>query len=141
MATLNNSKTIGAGPYFPITLTENSQGKIGWAILDGSQDLIKQNITSIMNYHLGEMIFEDYFGNPIDDLLEEPNTEDVDFLVKKYLVSAVESWEPRIIINQCILTREDSKLHIGITYQVLNTQSVGEIDFTYNPKNDTLTQN
>ena len=70
MANYNQLNTIGSGAYFPIKLEQalGSDGKlesvqlpdgrvvpkIGWYILRGDVALIKQNLTAILTYQIGQ---------------------------------------------------------------------------------------
>ena len=75
MANYNQLNTIGSGAYFPVKLTQamGSDGKpetvqlpdgrtvpkIGWYILQGDVALIKQNLTAILTYQIGQRFRHD----------------------------------------------------------------------------------
>ena len=103
---------IGTGPYFPIKLTtvldENGNpeqvvqpdgtivNKISWRNLKGDINLIKQNLTSLFTYQLGQRIRQEYFGSRVWECIEEPNTQALSFMIKTFVKNSIVSWEPRI---------------------------------------------
>ena len=86
---LEQLNTIGSGGYFPIELTQAQDNKgnnlfidtnnglkpkIGWYPIKGTTNLIKQNIISLLIYHIGQRFRQEEFGTRIYECLEEPNS-------------------------------------------------------------------
>lgn len=129
--------TIGSGAYFPIELT-NINGKTTWAPLIGDIRLINQNLIAIFSTQVGEMFRNEYFGSRLIECLEEPNTQALQLLVKKFIKNAIESWEPRIEFLESSLTVSNASILVKFRYKVKINQNIGELDFSYNPQTNNL---
>lgn len=126
-----NILSIGNGAYFPIELTE-SNGKTSWKAISGDIRLINQNLVSLFNTQIGELLRNENFGTRLWECLEEPNTQALNFLIRRFCKNAIESWEPRIQFVESIVSQSDYTIHITLRYKVLNNQSVENLDFSYN---------
>lgn len=125
-----NLDTIGRGVIYPITLTKNEDGKIGWYPISDDR-LIEHNLSSILNYGIGQRFREEDFGTRLWECLEEPNTQALAFLVGQFLKDCISRWEPRITYKSSSITRDGSKLNILITYVVNYTNSSKSATVTY----------
>lgn len=136
---MNVSKelSIGSGAYFPIELTQKD-GKSSWKVITGDIRLINQNLITLFNTQLGEIIRNEKFGNRLWECLEEPNTQAQAFLVELFCKSAIESWEPRIKFLESKITQGIDKLHISLHYTLREDQTVNELNFSYNPNTNSF---
>lgn len=148
---------IGTGPYFPIKLTtvldENGNpeqvvqpdgtivNKISWRNLEGDINLIKQNLTSLFTYQLGQRIRQEYFGSRVWECIEEQNTQALSFMIKTFVKNSIISWEPRITALDVQSERVYDKIHIQIRFAIQNQTAVSELNFEYNPSNNTTNVN
>lgn len=133
----NLEYSIGTGANFPIELTEVN-GKTSWKALTGDIRLIEQNLISIFNTQIGQLIRNEDFGNRLWELLEEPNTQTLEFLVYRFCKSAIESWEPRIEFLESSIINYSDKISISLKYKVRTDQSVTEMNFSYNKSTNTF---
>lgn len=129
---------IGSGGYFPITLSTNEKGETGWYPLKRDINLIKQNIRSLIIYNIGQKFREEKFGTRINECLEEPNDQLLEFLVKNFLKEGITNWEPRVKSLAVATKRDGGSLYIQVKFSVNTSQEVGELVFQYNPQNQTL---
>lgn len=90
------SNIIGKGPTFPIKLSQNADDETGWYPEDGTIDLLKSDLTSLIAYQVGQRIRQESYGTRLSELLEEPNTTVLDHLVKTFISSSISIWEPRV---------------------------------------------
>lgn len=134
-----NIQAIGVGAYFPIELTESDDGKVTWKALSGDIRLINQNLITIFNTQIGMIIRNEDFGTRLWECLEEPNTQALSFLIRRFCKDAIESWEPRIAFVDSQVNREQTKINIQLTYRLLTEQSVRDLNFSYNPTNNEFT--
>lgn len=118
--------------------TEEEVDKIGWYLMSGKIELINQNLRAIIATQLGQMLRNEYFGTRIWECIEEPNTQAIAFLVRRFLKGAIESWEPRLKFLESTLVKSNEKLYIKMRYQVKNNQSVEELNFSYDPKTNNI---
>lgn len=154
MANYNQLNSIGSGAYFPIKLEQavGSDGKlesvqlpdgrvvpkIGWYILRGDVALIKQNLTAILTYQIGQRFRQEDFGSRTWECLEEPNTSALNLMIKNFVKDGIAAWEPRITALKVFalkLTKESIRLLIY--FKVQNSQRVEELNFQYNLNNST----
>lgn len=124
---------IGVGVVYPIELTENEDGKTGWYPIN-TDKLIEHNVTSILNYHIGQRFGEETFGNRLLECIEEPNTRVLSFVVDKFLKDCIGKWEPRLTYKSSKVTRVDSKLYIEVTYVIdcINSSKSAMITYDLN---------
>ena len=153
MPNLSQLNTIGSGAYFPIKLTqaEDSEGKgeytlqpdekggfqqvpkIGWYMLRGDAELIKQNLTTILTYQIGQRFRQESFGSRTWECLEEPNTQALRAAMTEFIERSISTWEPRISALRINITRFTlSKVSIQILFKVQDSTSVEELNFSYN---------
>ena len=154
MANYNQLNTIGSGAYFPIKLEQalGSDGKpesvqlpdgrvvpkIGWYILRGDVALIKQNLTAILTYQIGQRFRQEDFGSRTWECLEEPNTSALNLMIRNFVKDGIAAWEPRITALKVLAlkpTRESIRLLIY--FKVQDSQRIEELNFQYNLNNST----
>lgn len=150
---LEQLNSIGSGVYFPIELTQAKdlegnlltvdtiKGKIpkmGWYPIKGDTKLIKQNIISLVIYHIGQRFRQEEFGTRLYECLEEPNTQVLEFLVKDFIRDSINSWEPRVEALAVATTRQYDKVYISLRFKVRLSRSIDEVNFEYNPQNQTI---
>mgnify|MGYP000195348297 FL=1 len=154
MANYNQLNTIGSGAYFPIKLEQalGSDGKpesvqlpdgrvvpkIGWYILRGDVALIKQNLTAILTYQIGQRFRQEDFGSRTWECLEEPNTSALNLMIKNFVKDGIAAWEPRITaLKVFALKPTQESIRLLIYFKVQNSQRVEELNFQYNLNNST----
>lgn len=123
---------IGKGVLFPIQLSEKPDGTMSWLPVTADINLIQNNLRSVLLYQLGFRLREEYFGTRLSECLEEPNTQALLFLVRLYIKTAIEYWEPRLNILE-VTTIPTSKQNISIRVDsALNGQPLDSLFFNFN---------
>lgn len=130
--------SMGSGAYFPIELTTNEKGDTTWNIISGDVRLINQNLISIFNTQMGNIIRNEDFGTRLWECLEEPNTQAMSFLIYRFCKNAIEAWEPRVTFIDASSQRSGDKVNITLKYQVKTDQMVKDLDFSYNTNTKTF---
>lgn len=143
----SNLDIIGSGAYFPITLasveaTDSNGDPTGeiltsWQPLSGDPDLIKQNLTSILTYQIGQRFREEDFGCRVWECLEEPNKDITAFLVRKYIAESISSWEPRIEALEVTSYIDSEALYVQVKFKLNSSNIIDDLEFSYNPTNNT----
>lgn len=154
MANYNQLNTIGSGAYFPIKL-EQSVGKdgkpesvqlpdgrvvpkIGWYILRGDVALIKQNLTAILTYQIGQRFRQEDFGSRTWECLEEPNTSALNLMIRNFVKDSIAAWEPRITALKVLALKPTKEsIRLLIYFKVQDSQRIEELNFQYNLNNST----
>ena len=154
MANYNQLNTIGSGAYFPIKLEQAlvSDGKpesvqlpdgrvvpkIGWYILRGDVALIKQNLTAILTYQIGQRFRQEDFGSRTWECLEEPNTSALNLMIRNFVKDGIAAWEPRITALKVLALKPTKEsIRLLIYFKVQDSQRIEELNFQYNLNNST----
>jgi phage baseplate assembly protein W len=154
MANYNQLNTIGSGAYFPIKLEQavGSDGKlesvqlpdgrvvpkIGWYILRGDVALIKQNLTAILTYQIGQRFRQEDFGSRTWECLEEPNTSALNLMIRNFVKDGIAAWEPRITALKVLALKPTKEsIRLLIYFKVQDSQRIEELNFQYNLNNST----
>lgn len=127
-----NIATIGVGTLFPIELKKNSQGKTGWYPVQGDPKLIEENIKALFTYEIGQRLRQEDFGTMLTGVLEEPNTSTLSFLVREYIMQALNKYESRIQVTKIYSTRLNQKLHILLEFRIIELNLDSFIEAQYN---------
>lgn len=127
-----NISAIGIGTLFPIELKENSQGEKGWYPVYGDSSLIENNLKSLFLYEIGQRLRQEDFGTKLIEVLEEPNTSALSFLVREYIKQALSKYEHRIEITKISSTRLNQKLHILLEYRIIELNIDSFLEAQYN---------
>lgn len=100
----------GSGFLYPIVLTENSSGLLGWNISSGTE-LLESDLISLFTTQLGLRLRQEDYGNRFDEVLEEPNNTVQQYYIKTHLSDIISKWEPRVIppgVDDIVVTKVDS---------------------------------
>lgn len=126
-----NIDAIGVGALFPIQLSQNYQGQVGWYPVEGDPSLIENNLRSLVEYLIGQRIRQEEFGTRLWECLEEPNTQALSFMIKEFLKQAIGEYETRISINKITTIRDFTSIHIIMEYTLVG--KVSTMELTFNP--------
>ena len=126
-----NIDAIGIGAIFPIELEENDQGQTGWYPVYGDSKLIEENIKALLLYEIGQRLRQEDFGTRLIEVLEEPNTS-LSFLIREYIMQALNKYESRVRITKISSTRLNQKLHILLEFKIIELNLDSFIEAQYN---------
>lgn len=127
-----NIAAIGIGAIFPIELEENDQGQTGWYPVYGDSKLIEENIKALLLYEIGQRLRQEDFGTRLIEVLEEPNTSALSFLIREYIMQALNKYESRVRITKISSTRLNQKLHILLEFKIIELNLDSFIEAQYN---------
>jgi uncharacterized protein len=119
---------IGAGFAFPAQV--NVQGSIQ---LSTHAPNLEESIIIILRTRLGERVYRPNFGCRLSELVFEPMNSQTLLLMRLYVEEALETWEPRIILNS-VLTSPHLKtglVEIVITYTPKNTYEMRSMVYPF----------
>jgi phage baseplate assembly protein W len=129
------SKTyLGTGLAFPMQV--NSRGEI--ALVSGAKD-IEQSIRIILGTRPGERVMRPTFGCKAHDLLFELRDATTASMLKKYVLDALNFWEPRIQVLQVDVLLDDDfdgSLQVEISYEIKTTHDVRSIVYPFFLENE-----
>lgn len=120
-----NETIIGKGVLFPIVLSPNPDNPNiqGWYPTVGNPDLIKSNLITLIEYHIGQRFRQEYYGTRLWECLEEPSVPMLLYLVNSFLSEAIEEFEERITFKSVTGYLKGSKIFLELSYNL----SLGDI--------------
>ncbi len=101
---------LGRGLGFP--MVPHRRGELLTA--EGT-DKVRQAIAVILETEPGERIMRPDFGAGLRAYLFEPNTPSTRALIRRDVIGALESWEPRIDVDDVEVTRGADAAAVDIT--------------------------
>lgn len=139
MATNNYfTKLVGKGITFPIQITKDGNGKTGVYPVNGDFELVRNNISSILYYLIGQRFRQEEFGNRLWECIEEQNTQALSYLIKSFIRGAIEAWEQRVKLKSITVTRNGAKVDVQVNYQVVGSESNQYLYLTYDSMDNSL---
>jgi uncharacterized protein len=108
---------LGTGWAFPLSLSV--QGGIK---LSSEAQKVKESIWLILCTGLGERVYRPNFGSRLSELVFAPMSSETLIRIRLYVLEALETWEPRILIND-VQTDPDpvrGRVDITINYRLKN---------------------
>lgn len=115
------TKVIGKGVLFPIQLTKNEKGEVGWYPVNGDINLLYNNLSALLWYDIGQRIRQEDFGTRLWECIEEPNTQALSFLVRDFIKQSFDKYEFRITFLDAKTSRRDAEIHIEMRYKLNET--------------------
>ena len=134
-ATLYNKITLPAAPLSGVTAPKTYKGfstvnttTENYALYDF--ELIKQDIINHFHIRQGERLMQPTFGTIIWDLLFEPLTDQVRYLITEN-VSAIINYDPRVSTDKVMVIPYESGIQIQctLTYRPYNLQQQLQLRF------------
>lgn len=116
-------KAIGAGITFPLNVTDG-----GVYPITGKESLITNNLRSLMLYPVGSRLRAEEYGNYFHSYIEEPNTQALNYIIKRHLLNLVNSHEPRVLTQRIESYTEKAKVSLRLHYQISDTPLQSYID-------------
>lgn len=106
---------LGTGWTFPIKI--NVQGGIQLSSHDKD---VREAIWLILGTKLGERVYRPDFGSRLSELVFAPINTRTLFLIRLYVQEALETWEPRIDLQEIEVTPDPiiGKVDINILYRL-----------------------
>lgn len=120
---------LGTGLAFPMQV--NTRGEI--ALVSGAED-VEQSIRIILGTRPGERVMRPTFGCKAHDLLFEVRDATTASLLKKYVLDALNFWEPRIQVLQVEVLLDDDldgSLQVEINYEIKAIHDVRSIVYPF----------
>ncbi|MCC6960479.1 MAG: GPW/gp25 family protein [Dehalococcoidia bacterium] len=127
----NENILIGRGWSFPLGVDTT-----GGLKLSQDQPEIEESITIILGTSPGERVMRPTFGCRIHELVFSPNTAETVGLARRYVEEALGMWEPRIDVNEVVVTldaaeAERGRMNIGVRYTVRGTKDARSLVYPF----------
>jgi phage baseplate assembly protein W len=92
------------GSPYPIT-----KGPHGFFRTQSGVNQIKSDLLVLLLTNPGERVFLPDFGTPLKRLIFEQNDTALETLARNMIISSIENWEPRIVVNQIEVSSQASR--------------------------------
>jgi len=104
-------------------------------------DQIKADLLQLLLTNPGERVMLPGFGTPLRELMFEPNDVIIESRAKMMIATAIETWEPRIVVDAIHVTsnfnrnelnindtRDDADKILGIKIDIIDPENITEIE-------------
>ena len=99
--------------------------------------LVKQDLINHFNIRKGEKLMNPNFGTIIWNVLFEPLTEDLKAIIIAD-INRVVSYDPRIAVDNVVITQYDQGLQIAITVRYLQTNQSRDMSLQFDQQSRSL---
>jgi len=119
---------LGVGISFPLAL--NTRGGIR---VSSGDDKVRQSISIILGTQHGERVMRPNFGSNLRRLVFSPNNSATASLAKHYVEESLTTWEPRIRLDEVIVSNDNEKarLMIHIYYRIRSTNEAQNMVYPF----------
>lgn len=101
-------------------------------------ELIKQDITNHFYIRKGEKLMNPEFGTIIWNVLHEPFTEELKSVITSD-VKTIASYDPRVSIDNIIITEYETGIQIELELRYLQTNQINTMNLKFDNQTDSLT--
>lgn len=132
---LTDSDFLGRGFAFPFALTTTDEkGRNTVSLTKNGADEIRESVLIILGTVPGERVLEPTFGCRLQELVFAEGNAATLALAERYVTGALEEWEPRIDIEDIVVTydtAERNRILITLNYVVRATNSPDNLVFPF----------
>lgn len=100
-------------------------------------DLVKQDLINHFHIRKGEKLMNPNFGTIIWNVLYEPLTEDLKSVITSD-VKAIAAYDPRIAIDNIIITEFDRGIQIELELRYLQTNQTNLMNLKFDQQSSTI---
>lgn len=140
---------VGSGVTFPIKITHKPKrvwdsvnkkvievNQSGWYPKMGNTDLIKHNLETALLYPKGFRLREEDYGNTLESIIEEPNTQALKFYITNAIRTIIGNYESRITFKEVQTRTNGATVVIRIHYTINTEQPIDDYLDLYMINND-----
>jgi phage baseplate assembly protein W len=94
---------------------------------EGGPEKLKENLIHILLTGVGERVMRRDYGGGIRQLVHDPNNDALRAIVQHQIARSVGQWEPRVQLQDVVVTQEQGTLIVTLHYVVRRTQQPGSL--------------
>lgn len=133
---LERKSFLGVGWYYPFQFTRRTGGVFKGTTVAKSGDVvhIEQSIIQILHTAITSRVIRRDFGSGLRGIVFDPNDPSIDPQVDYMIRTAIETWEPRVIVGPVTLDRtewQDGRLEISVTFRIIKTNVERNLVFDF----------
>jgi uncharacterized protein len=104
------------------------KGDVSFPARSTDDDLIKQSLVQILLTQRGERINRPDFGTGLVNFIFEPNDDILAEMVRVEVSTAISKFEPRVLIEDIVVEREDTSVIVTIYFVVRATRQQQSVE-------------
>lgn len=127
---------LGKGVRFPFQFTQRTGGVFKGTSVSASEEVqhITESILQILGTAIQSRVIRRDFGSELRGIVFEPNDPALDTLLDYMIRTAIEKWEPRVIIGPILIDQAEWKigrLEINVNFHIIKTNTDANLVFPY----------
>jgi phage baseplate assembly protein W len=125
---------LGKGLKFPFAFQRRSGGTQISTATSSDHAHIHESIRQILGTRKGERFLRPDFGTSLHKLVFEPNDHILFGLIRYEVMTALDQWEPRIIVNDVAVIADSADEHlvlVSISYRLISCQVEGNMVYPF----------
>lgn len=125
---------LGKGLSFPFAFQRRSGGAQISTATSSDHAHIHESIRQILGTRKGERFMRPDFGTCLHELVFEPNDHILFGLIRHEVMTALDGWEPRIIVKDVAIAADEADEHlvlVSISYRLISCQVEGNMVYPF----------
>lgn len=124
---------LGKGLKFPFTFQKRSGGTQISTATSSDHAHIHESIRQILGTRKGERFLRPDFGTELHKLIFEPNDRILYGLIRHEVMTALDEWEPRVIVTDVQVDSGDDEhlVLVNIHYRLISSQVEGNFVYPF----------
>ena len=125
---------LGKGLKFPFAFQRRSGGTQVSTATSSDHAHIHESIRQILGTRRGERFLRPDFGTSLHELVFEPNDHILFGLIRHEVMTALDRWEPRIIVKDVAVAADSADEHLvlaSISYRLISCQVEGNMVYPF----------
>lgn len=124
---------LGKGLKFPFTFQRRSGGTQISTATSSDHAHIHESIRQILGTRKGERFLRPEFGSNLHQLIFEPNDRVLYGLIRHEVTTALDDWEPRVIVTDVLVGPGDDEhmVLVDISYRLISSQVEGNLVYPF----------
>lgn len=125
---------LGKGLKFPFAFQRRSGGTQVSTATSSDHAHVHESIRQILGTRKGERFLRPDFGTNLHQLVFEPNDHILFGLIRHEVMTALDQWEPRIIVRDVAVTADGTDEHlvmVSISYKLISSQAEGNLVYPF----------
>jgi len=100
-----------------------------------TKDQVKSNIKNLLLTKKGERILQPEFGSGLQELLFEPNVDDLESRIEDTINQSLEQWLPYVTAEEIVIEstdelRDNNRINVSIDFRIGNNVNLENLTFT-----------
>ena len=127
---------LGKGVAFPFRFTQRTGGVYQGSSVTPSEQIqhVTESIIQILNTQITSRVIRRDFGSRMRGIVFDPNDPTLDTHLDYIIRTALETWEPRVIVGPIYVDRtewQEGRVEITIRVRIIKTNVETNIVFPY----------